>query len=108
MCLLEGAATNAHQQRALPRPQPLQDRNRGDTIRDQPAARLEVPHRKAGLVAEPAARLADIEAEARELLLQLQALVAGEHALLARPGLHDRTAAAQPVGEMPDRERIGL
>ena len=42
------------------------------------------------------------------MLLQLVALGAREHALVARPGLHERPAAAQPVGEMADGERIGL
>src|SRR6476619_7539626 len=88
--------------------QALQDRHCGEAIRHKAAARLEIAHRRAGLLPEPPARLAHVESIAREMLLQLEPLGAGEHALLARPGLHDRPAAAQPVGEMPDGKRIGF
>src|SRR5262245_66399156 len=77
--------------------QPLQDRRRGETIRNQAAFRLEITHRDTGLVAEPPVRLADVEAVPVEVLLQFEPLGAGEHALVARPGLRDRRAAAPPV-----------
>src|SRR6185437_4779192 len=51
---------------------------------------------------------ADVEAVRDEELLQLIALGAGEHALVARPRLDERRIAAQPVGEMADRHRISL
>ena len=60
--------------RGSARPQPLQDRRRGKAVRHEAAAGLEIAHRDAGLVAEPAVRLADVEAVAVEVLLQFQPL----------------------------------
>src|SRR5262249_48070316 len=56
---------------------------------------------------EPAVRLAHVEAALRQLLLQLEALRAREHALVARPGLRERLAPRQAGGKMPDREGVG-
>ena len=49
-----------------------------------------------------------IEAALRQQLLQFQPLGARQFPLLPRPGLHERRAAAQAVGEMTDRQRIGF
>src|ERR1041385_7635848 len=93
---------------ALARPQPLQDRDRGEPVRNQAQPRLEIAHRGARLEPKPPTRLADVEPIAGKLLLQFQPLGAGEHALLARPGLCDRSATTQTAGEKPDRESVGL
>ena len=58
----------------LTRPQTLQNRHRGETVRNEPAAGLEIPHRGARFQAEPPARLADVKAVADEVLLQFQPL----------------------------------
>ena len=78
--------------------------SRPERARSRPGSRA----RAARLGAEPAGRLAAVEALLQQQLLQLAALIAREHRLVARPGLHDRLAAAQPVGEVADRQRVGL
>src|SRR5437899_12107145 len=88
--------------------QAVQDFARGEAVGNEARFRLEVADGGAAPGAEPAVRLAHVEAAARQPLLQLEPFLAGERALLARPGLGERLAAAQPVGEMPDGERIGL
>src|SRR4029079_1734320 len=70
-------------------PEPLQNRDRRKSVGNQPAAGLEVAHPRSRLDAEAAVRLPDVEAEAVEVLLEFKPLSAAEHALLARPGLHD-------------------
>src|SRR5262245_10552419 len=90
---------------SLPGPQTLQNRRRGEAVGYRPDRSLECAQSGAALGAQAAVRLADVIAAPRQELLQLVALVAREHALMARPRLHDRPAAAQPVGEMADRKR---
>src|ERR1700730_5341972 len=93
---------------SLPPAELLQHRPGGEPIRHLADRRLELAQRIAGLAAEPAVRLAHVEAALGEMLLQLVALRAGEHPLLAGPGLRERLASAQTVGEIADRERVGL
>ena len=88
--------------------QPGQDCGRGKAVRNEPDRGLVVAHRGARLGAEPAVRLAGVEALAVQQFLHFAPLVARQHRLVARPRLHERLAAAQPVGEMADRQRIGL
>src|SRR5262245_20205392 len=91
-----------------PPAQALQHPGRGKAVRDQAGARLEVTDGGAALRAQPAVRLAHVEAAAGETLLQLQALFARQRPLLARPALGERLAAAQPVGQVPDRQGVGF
>src|SRR5262245_31484920 len=91
-----------------PPAQALQYPGRGKAVGDQACSRLEIADGRAALGAEPAVRLAHVEAAAGETLLQLQALFARQRPLLARPALRERLAAAQPVGEMADRQGIGF
>src|SRR5262245_64694684 len=62
----------------------------------------------AGLAPEPAVGLAHIISARRKMLLQLVAFRAREHAFVPWPSLHEGLAAAQPIGEMADGERIGF
>src|SRR6266536_6208005 len=95
-------------ERQLLRAQAVQHLRRGEAVRDQAGAPLELADRGAGLGSEPPVLLAHVEAVQRQPLLQLVALREAEHALVARPWLHQRPLAAQAVGEMADGERIGL
>jgi len=92
----------------FPPPQPGQDRGGGETVRNEPDRGLVVAHRGACPGAQPAIRLAGVEALAVQQFLHFAALRQGQHRLVTRPRLHKRFAAAQPVGEMADRHRIGL
>src|SRR3954471_16076293 len=92
----------------LPPPQPGQDRGGGKTVRNEPDRGLVVAHRGARLGPQPSVRLAGVEALAVQQFLHLAALRQCQHRLMTRPRLHERVAAAQPVGEMADRHRIGL
>src|SRR5712692_6237279 len=92
----------------LPAPEPLQHRPGSKPVGHLADGRLELAQRVAGLAAEPAVRFAHIEAALGEMLLQLVALRAREHALVPRPGLRERLPAAQPVADIADGERIGL
>src|SRR5579862_6994455 len=80
----------------------------GKTVRNEADRGLKIADGDAGARAEEAVGGADIETVAGELLLQLVALVEREHALVARPILHERRAAAQPVGEIADGERVSF
>src|SRR5262249_42825950 len=81
----------------------------GKAVGDESGRHLIALERRAGAGVDAAVRLAtDVEAVPDQQLLQLETLGAGEHALLARPRAHQRRIAAQPVGEMADRERIGF
>ena len=64
---------------------------------------LEIAQRIAGFQTEPAIRLADLKTVPLQQLLKFQPLGAGQHPLVARPALRERTGAAQPVGQMADR-----
>src|SRR3954467_14690068 len=86
----------------------LQNCPRGEAIRYQAHRCLELPERYPGLGAQPAIRLPNVIAAARQQLLKLITFGAREHALVPGPWLHERLAATQPVGEMSDRERVGL
>ena len=44
----------------------------------------------------------------RQQLLQFVAFAPRQHPLAARPWLQERLAAAQPIRQMSDRQRIGL
>src|SRR5580693_1202006 len=89
-------------------PQPVEHAGGGKTVRNKPDRGLKIAQRDAGARAEEAIGGADIKAVAGELLLQLIALVEREHALVARPILHERRAAAQPVGEIADGQRVSF
>src|SRR4051794_39371848 len=87
-----------------PPPEPLQHVGGRKSIRRRPDRGLEAAQRLPRLAAELAVRNATIEAALRQKLLQFQSLGAGQLPFLPRPGLHERRAAAQAVGEMPDRQ----
>ena len=89
-------------------PQPLQHVGGGKTVRRRPDRGLEAAQRLPGLAAELAVRRALVEAALGQKLLQFQPFGARQHPFLPRPGLHERRPAAQAVGEMADRQRIGL
>src|SRR5271169_3338416 len=88
--------------------QPVEHAGGGKTVRNQADRGLKIADGDAGARAKEPVGGADIKAVAGELLLQLIALVKGEHALVARPSLHERRAAAQPVGEIADGQRISF
>src|SRR5262249_24106345 len=69
----------------------------GNSVGDRAARLWELAPRVAGPAAEPAVELADVEAALGQPLLQLVALVPRQHALVARPGLHQRPTAAQTI-----------
>src|SRR5690242_11543882 len=69
---------------------------------------LEAAQRLPGLPTELAVRGAAVKSAVGQKLLQFQPLRPRQFALLARPGLHEGLAAPEAVGEMADRERIGL
>ena len=77
-------------------------------VRNLADRRLEIANGKPGQRPDQAVGLADSKAAARQKLLHLVALVEREHALVARPGLHERRAAAHAVGKMADGKRIGF
>src|SRR6476661_5439344 len=89
-------------------PQPLQHGGSGKPICGDPDRGLEAPQRLACLAAELAVRNTTVEAALGQELLQFQPLGARQFAFPARPGLHEGRPAAQPVGEMADRQRIGF
>src|SRR5216684_8008191 len=91
-----------------PPPQPLQHVGGGKSVRRRPDGGLEAAQRLPGLSTELAIGGTLIEAALGQKLLQFQPLGARQHPLLAGPGLYERRAAAQTVGEMADRQRIGF
>src|SRR5215469_2091549 len=58
--------------------------------------------------ADDAIRLAGHEAVRDEKPLKFRALLERKMSLVGRPGMHERTAAAQPVREMADGKSVGL
>src|SRR5215217_5906089 len=90
------------------RAQLTQDRVIGIAIRDQATAQLEVPHGLPGLGAELAVRIALIEPEAGESLLQFLTLILVEHRLVLGPGALDWRSAQEPVAEMGNAHRVGV
>ena len=64
--------------------------------------------RRPRALADLAVDRALIEAAAGEQLLDFGALGARQRARIARPAGDEGAAAPQPVGEMPDPERIGI
>src|SRR5580692_6790079 len=88
--------------------QPVEHAGGGKTVRNKADRGLKIADADAGARAEEAVGSADIETVAGELLLQLNTLVHRQHPLVARPILHERRAAAQPVGEIADGERVSL
>src|SRR5580693_5053389 len=88
--------------------QPVEHAGGGKTVRNKADRGLKIADGDAGARAKQPVGGADIKTVAGELLLQLNTLVHREHALVARPILHERRAAAQPVGEIADGERISL
>src|SRR6185437_9799838 len=92
----------------LARAQLVEDDRRGKAVGNLSDRGLEIADRGSCPGAELAVGLADVVAAVHQQLLQLQPLVAREHALVTRPSLRERLPAAQPVGKMADRERIGF
>src|SRR6185312_7054996 len=82
----------------LASPQALEHVARGKAIGNCADRGLKIADREPGLRTEPAVRCADAEA----------ALVDREHRFVARPSLHERRAAVQPIGQMADGERVSL
>src|SRR5260370_38020527 len=91
-----------------PPPQPLQHVGGGKSVRRRPDGGLEAAQRLPGLSTELAIGGTLIEAALGQKLLQFQPLGARQHPLLPVPGLYQRRAAAQTVGELADRQRIGF
>src|ERR1700686_5184286 len=89
-------------------PQPVEHAGGGKTVRNEANRGLKIADGDAGARAEEPVGGADIETVAGELLLQLIALVERQHALVARPILHERRAAAQSVGEASDGQRVSF
>src|SRR4029077_16905111 len=89
-------------------PQTIEHDARGKAVRDLAVGGLEIADGDTRARTEKPVRLADVVAAARQQLLHLEALAHRPRALVARPGLHERPAAAQPVGKMSDGERISL
>ena len=87
---------------------PVQHARRGKPVRNQPDRGLIIADRDPGTRPEETIGIADIETVPRQKLLQLQALIKGKHALIARPFLHERCTAAHSVGEIPDRQRVSF
>src|SRR5580704_3202974 len=88
--------------------QPVEHAGGGKTVGNEADRGLKIADGDAGARAEEAIGGADIETVAGELLLQLNTLVHRQYALVARPILHERRAAAQPVGEITDGQRVGF
>src|ERR1700731_4253563 len=88
--------------------QPVEHAGGGKTVRNKADRGLKIADGDASARAEQPVRGADIKTAAGELLLQLNTLVHRQHALVARPILHERRAAAPPVGEIADRERVSF
>ena len=86
----------------------LQHGGGGETVGRGADGGLEVAQRLPGFAAELAIRGALVEAALGQELLQLQPFGPRQLALLPRPGLDERRPAAEPVGEMADRQRIGF
>src|SRR5215831_16086358 len=89
-------------------PQAVKQSARRESIGNFADRRLEIADGEPGPRTEQAVGLAGVETAPRQQLLHLVALIERENTLLARPRLHERSAAAQPIGKMADRERIGL
>src|ERR1700731_4378160 len=81
--------------------QPLQHVGGGKSVGGGSDRGLEAAQRLPGLAAELAVGSAAVKTALRQELLQFQPF-------RPRPRLHERRAAAQAVGEMADRQRIGL
>src|SRR5689334_1592253 len=88
-------------------PQAVEQAARRKAVGELAGGGLEIADGDAGARAEQPIGLADVVAAARQQLLHLESLAHRQRALVARPGLHERPAAAQPVGEMADGERVG-
>src|SRR5580704_18227986 len=88
--------------------QPVEHARGGKTVRNKADRGLKVADGDAGARAKQSVGGADIKTVAGELLLQLIALVQRQHPLVARPVLYERRAAAQPVGEIADGERVSF
>src|SRR5579884_217746 len=86
----------------------IQQRGGGEPVGHPSDLPLELADGRAGPRAEMSVWLADVETTAGKLGLQLKPLGAGQNPLVPRPALHKGTAAAQPVGQMADRECIGF
>src|ERR1700683_4349009 len=74
---------------ALRLPQAVEHHAGGKAVGDLAGGGLEVADGDAGARAEETVRLADVEAAPHQTLLQFVTLGDGEHALVARPGLHE-------------------
>src|ERR1700682_1367171 len=89
-------------------PQAVEQLSAREAVGHKACARLKIAQRRARARAEIAVVFADVVSERREPLLHLEPLVARERALVARPRLHERPAAPHAVGQVTDRQRIGL
>ena len=83
-------------------PQPVQYLGGGKSVGRGADRGLEAAQGLPGGAAELAIGGALVEAALRQQLLQFQPFGPRQHPFLARPWLHERRAAAQPVGEMAD------
>ena len=80
---------------ALWLPQAVKYGARGKAVGNFADRSLEIADREPGSRAEQAVGLAGVEAAPRQQLLHFIALIERENALIARPGLHERPAAAR-------------
>src|SRR5215470_1317065 len=88
--------------------QPGQDLETGITVGGSHADFfLEIPHRALGVAADPAIAPVGVEAEPGEADLQFLHLGKRHQPFAAWERMHERAIAANAVGEMYDRKRVG-
>src|SRR5690348_11367285 len=89
-------------------PEPLQQRRRRVAVRHHAELLLLGPDVVAQVEIDVAFEVGDLVAERGELLLQRDARIARQRVVVGRPRRPERAAAGETVGEMADRDRIGV
>src|SRR5580700_10414420 len=88
-------------------PKPVEKRPARMAVGGHPKTLLNFADVVAQVEIKVAVEIGDLITEACELFLQRDALSAGRLKIVDRPGAAEGICAAQPVGEMRHRERIG-
>src|SRR5580692_7748327 len=88
--------------------EPVEKRAARMAVRRHAVAELQLADVVAQVEIEMPVEIGDLVTEACQLFLQRDALGAGRLDIVDRPSAAEPARAAQPVGEMRDRERIGI
>ena len=87
-------------------PQPLQEERGGIPVRDETSRALIGSNRGPRLGAELSVRFPNRKAMEAQQRLKLFALARCQGPVVPRPGLDERGATAQPIGQVSDREGV--